>query len=135
MRQMAATSESLKSQVETQAAPTATRKSSNRTPDTNKIAELAAVNTAIGDIVLPWSELFRALERAHQENVKLLGIEPNAQERRLRITAVSFSVENMLAYIKHLNEQDMLRLVNLTSTESVEVNGQTATQFELNINW
>ena len=79
--------------------------------------------------------LFNAREQANRDDIKLLTIEPKVQGRNLRITAMTFSTENMLAYIKRLSAQNMLKQVSLLSTEPVEVGGQMAMQFELRMDW
>lgn len=136
LRQVTTLSESLKMKIEArQFAEVSGINRLSAMPDTGKAAEFKAVNVAIDDILLPWSALFGALEQANQQEVKLLAVEPKMQDYSIRIIAVAFSVGNMLAYIKRLNEHDMLNLVDLISTESVDVNGQAATQFKLKVRW
>lgn len=101
----------------------------------HQLAELNAVKIVIEDIVRPWPRIFRAIESANLEAVNVLSIEPNVKKETFRITAIAFSIDSMLAYVKRLNQQDVLKFVNLMSTEAVEVDGQNATQFELLLKW
>lgn len=136
LRQMTTESESIKAQLETLVLPkTASAISSKRLPDAKAPAELEVINEVVSEILLPWPALFNALEKANQDDVKLLAVEPKMQDRSMRITAMTFDVEHMQAYIKGLSTQDTLKQVNLISTESVEVAGITAMQFELNVGW
>lgn len=98
-------------------------------------AELSAVNAAIQDIVRPWPTLFKALESGHLEAVNVLSVEPNVKSKTFYITAVALSIDSMQAYIVGLNQQDISKFVSLISTQSVEVDGQDATQFELLLKW
>lgn len=103
--------------------------------NSQQLAELNAVNTAIREIVKPWPVLFNTLENAHSESVGLLSVKPNVNNQTVRIIAITFSVDSMLAYISKLNQQNTAAFVSLISTENVAVNGQHATQFELLLKW
>ena len=130
LRQLTAASAAIKAQIEAKATPNI----SNKKPVQNTASELE-LNAAVNEILLPWPALFNALEQANRDDIKLLTIEPKVQGRSLRITAMTFSTENMLAYIKRLSAQHMLKQVSLLSSESVEVAGQMAMQFELRMDW
>jgi hypothetical protein len=109
--------------------------SENRTLEPDYIIESNLANTAIEEILLPWPSIFKALEVANLDEIKILLIEPNMKSRSVHIVAIVLGDGNMMTYIKRLNQQSLFKQVNLTSTESVEVVGQAATQFELNIFW
>ena len=130
LQQLTAASASIKAQIEAKAAPNI----SNKKPVQNTASELE-MNAAVNEILLPWPALFNALEQANQDDIKLLRIEPKVQGRSLRIIAMTFRTENMMAYIKRLSAQNMLKQVSLLSTEPVEVAGQMAMQFELRMDW
>lgn len=103
--------------------------------NSQQLAELSAVNAAIQEIISPWPVLFNQLEKAHAESVALLSVKPDMNNKTVRIVAVTFSVDSMLAYINKLNQQNTAALVSLVSTESIALNGQDATQFELLLKW
>lgn len=98
-------------------------------------AELEAVKVAINDIVMPWPRLFSALEASKLETINVLSVEPNIRAKSFHITAVTHPVEEILIYISQLKQQDTFTAVSLISTESVRVDGQNATQFELLVLW
>ncbi|PCJ31865.1 MAG: hypothetical protein COA90_04980 [Gammaproteobacteria bacterium] len=137
LRQLTLLSESLTVQIESHRMPGVISLQSNSQDNAAKLDEMKAVNTAVVNILLPWPVLFEALEQAqdNQQPVKLLVVEPKMQDEMMKITAIAFSVASMLDYMKRLNQHDMLNLVDLISTESVEVNGQPATQFNLAVSW
>ena len=135
--QLTGLSESLAAQLESHRSPSMISLQLGTQDNSARLAEMKAVNTVVTNILLPWPVLFEALEQAqdNQQSVKLLVVEPKMQDATMKITAIAFSVASMLDYIKRLNQHDMLNLVDLISTESVEVNGQPATQFNLSVSW
>lgn len=98
-------------------------------------AELEAVKAAINDIVMPWPRLFSALEASRLKTINVLSVEPNVRSKSFHITAVTYPVEEILTYITQLKQQDVFTAVSLISTETVRVDGQNATQFELLVLW
>ncbi|PTB86488.1 hypothetical protein C9940_02125 [Pseudidiomarina aestuarii] len=98
-------------------------------------AELEAVKGAINDIVMPWPRLFSALEASRLKTINVLSLEPSVRSKSFHITAVTYPVEEILTYITRLKQQDEFTAVSLISTETVRVDGQNATQFELLVLW
>ena len=82
--------------------------------------EIAAVKTVMAELALPWRPLFKTLEGLNSPEVKLLAIEPNARQRKIRITAEAMDVEGMLAYVQKLAAQAILRDVFLLTHEHSE---------------
>jgi|SRR5450830_36504 len=107
----------------------------NTKEDGKKHDEIIAVNAAIKEIVLPWPALFKTLEAASRDGVKLLALQPNAKQRILRITAVALDVDSMIAYVDELTQQKTLKEVALLSQEFVETNGQKTVQFVVEAVW
>ncbi|MDI1308936.1 MAG: hypothetical protein PSV17_05825 [Methylotenera sp.] len=113
---------------------------SNNKEEAVKRDEIATVNAAIKEIVMPWPALFKTLESANREEVKLLALEPgttalNAQQRTVRITAVALDANSMMRYVDELTQLKMLKDVALLSQESTEINGQKAIQFVIEAVW
>ena len=98
-------------------------------------AELDAVNVAINEIIRPWPQLFFALEESRLDSIQLVAIEPNVKNKTVQIIAITSPVDEILAYISNLKQQAIVSSVSLVSTESVRLNGQEATQFELLVTW
>jgi len=100
-----------------------------------KTHDIAAVNAAIAEIVLPWNAIFKILEATKSDAVKLLAVEPSIKKQTLRITALALDVDSMMAYVDSLIQQKMLKNVALVSQESAEVNGQPAVHFVVETAW
>ena len=98
-------------------------------------AELDAVNVAINEIIRPWPQLFFALEESRLDSIQLVAIEPNVKNKTVQIIAITTPVDEILAYISNLKQQAIVKSVSLVSTESVRLNGQESTQFELLVTW
>ena len=94
-----------------------------------------AIQLAWSEINIPWAALFKALESANGENIKLLSFEPNASTQQVRITAIAFNVDAMMAYMNRLNSQAVLRQVRIGSHETTEVNGTPAIAFHVEAQW
>ncbi len=107
----------------------------NINQNAQKTHDVAAVNEAIAEIVLPWTAIFKMLEATNNDAVKLLAVEPNIKKQTLRISAVAMDVDSMMAYVDSLIQQKMLKSVALVSQESAEVNGQSAVHFVVETAW
>lgn len=103
--------------------------------DTRKQEETREINAAIDEIVMPWVSIFKALEAANHEDVKMLSVEPSTKSRKVRLTAVAFDIDSMMAYMQSLSEQNALNQVHLLSQEAVDVNGQSAIEFAVEAIW
>lgn len=107
----------------------------NAEQDTKRQQDVREIKTAIGEIVMPWISIFKALETANHEGVKMLAVEPSAKSKKVRLTAVAFDIDNMMTYMRSLGEQNALKQVRLLSHEVVDVNGQNAIEFVVEAIW
>jgi len=87
-----------------------------------KREEIAAVDSVIKDLTLPWESLFSTLENINSQStaapeIRLLSVEPNPRQHKLRLTAESTSVDAMLDYVRVLSQQPMLKEVLLQTHE------------------
>lgn len=127
-----------------------TKRVALRNNDTNtdaKSEERLAVNRAIADISLPWHSLFSTIEFKSAANtangnistgdadVQLLAIEPNMQQKHVRLTAVAFNKQAMFAYLNALSNQPLLKNVVLVSQENTDIQGEPAIHFVLEAIW
>ena len=97
--------------------------------------EIAAVNMAISEIVLPWTSIFKTLEATDRPDVKLMSVEPDIKKQTLRINAVAMDVDSMMRYIDDLTRQKMLKNVTLLTQQNADINGQPAIHFVLEALW
>lgn len=66
---------------------------------------VAAINSAVAQLNLPWQALFSSLERIKPNNIALLGLEPNGPKHVLRISAEAKQAEDMLDFVRLLRQQ------------------------------
>jgi len=82
--------------------------------------EVAAIQSAMAELVLPWESLFAALESIDVPEVRLLAVEPDARKRKLRITAEASGTDTIIEYVQALDTQAMLDEVFLLRQERSE---------------
>ncbi|MCB5187947.1 hypothetical protein LG200_08005 [Methylobacillus caricis] len=82
-----------------------------------KLEEIAAVKSAIEELSLPWQPLFQALENLASPEIKLVAVEPNPRQRKLRITAETSDVANMFGYVRSLGNQSIFNDILLLTHE------------------
>jgi Tfp pilus assembly protein PilN len=95
--------------------------------------EVSAVRSAISDLTLPWQVMFTTLETVHNNEIKLLSLEPNNRQGSIRVSAEATSVNAMLSYVKSLSQQPGLRDVFLRSHE--RNNASNNIQFIVEATW
>ena len=96
-----------------------TRKSFDRMirPDDPRRAgdEAKQIDQVLRQLETPWSELFDAIESASGREIALLALQPDTQQRLLRIVAESRSQQDMLDYVKRLGASAALSHVHLVN--------------------
>ncbi len=98
-------------------------------------AELKAANEVIMQLTLPWSGLFDALEEANSANIALLGIEPNAAKRMLRLSGEAKNSAALFDYIRILQASKSLSGVYLKHQQVQEQNPEKPVRFILDASW
>ena len=71
---------------------------------------MKSAQAAVRQLALPWAQLIDSLERAAMKEVALLNIQPDAQNRVLRVTAEARRQEQMLDYLRRLSATGLLFL-------------------------
>ena len=69
----------------------------------------------VRQLALPWADMIHAVESAGSADVAVLQLEPDARERRLRVTAEARSEEAMLEYLRRLGSAGPLFQAHLAS--------------------
>lgn len=82
-------------------------------------------------LTLPWPELIESLERSAMKEIALLHIQPDAQQRLLRLTAEARSQELMMEYLRRLSDAGRLAEVHLLSHQVREDDPLRPIQFSL----
>jgi Tfp pilus assembly protein PilN len=102
---------------------------------TQAAAELKTANETIMQLTLPWTELFNALESANSSNVALLGIEPDARKRLVRLSGEAKNQAAMFAYIRQLQANKAMTSVYLRHQQVQEQDPEKPVRFTLDASW
>lgn len=86
-------------------------------------------------LLLPWRDLFSALESASQNNVALLAIEPDYKKHQVRITAEAKDFDILIRYLKRLGDTPQLKFVRLLRYEVREDDAQHPLRFTIEASW
>jgi len=70
--------------------------------------QVAAAQSAMAELALPWQPLFAALESIDSPEVRLLAVEPDPRKGKLRITAEASGTNAIIEYTQALDTQPML---------------------------
>jgi Tfp pilus assembly protein PilN len=88
------------------------------TPAANEAAaEIRAANAVIGELTVPWQDLFADIESAADPAIALLAVQPDAQGRAVRVSGVARNFEALLAYMQRLEATRLLAKVYLVRHE------------------
>lgn len=102
-------------------------------------AELEAEDRRAREVVslllLPWRDLFLALESASHNDVALLAIEPDHKKHQVRITAEAKNFDILTGYLRRLGDAPQLRLVHLLRYEVREDDKQRPLRFTVEASW
>jgi Tfp pilus assembly protein PilN len=105
---------------------------SRRTVSKETADEVAAVNRAARRLAIPWPSLFQALEAATSERIVILALQPNAQQREVRVLGEADDFAAITEFLAALGSQQPLQRARLTSHE-IRASGQV--QFDIIAEW
>lgn len=97
--------------------------------------EVAAVRETVNRIGLPWDKLFGALEGAANDQVALLGIEPDPKAGTVVISGDSKDYLAALSYVLNLSQAEALHQVQLVRHEVKGNDPQGAVSFAVSAAW
>ncbi len=97
--------------------------------------EIKHANEVLGQITLPWDNLFQAVEGAAGKDVALLTIEPDAEKRQVKISGEGKNMAAVLNYMAHLAAQDSFSGVYLQSHEVQRRERENPVRFALVVIW
>jgi Tfp pilus assembly protein PilN len=98
-------------------------------------ARAGAVNAAIGQLNLPWQEVFNAIEAATPATIALLALEPDAKRHVLKGVAEAKASDEMIGYLEALRQQDFFSELALTRHEINEQDPNKPIRFQFEANW
>ena len=97
--------------------------------------EVAAVRETVNRIGLPWGKLFGALEGAANDQVALLGIEPDPKAGTVLISGDSKNYLAALSYVLNLSQAEALTRVQLVRHEVKGNDPQGPVHFSVSAAW
>lgn len=97
--------------------------------------QAVAVNAAIGQLNLPWSEVLDAVEDASGPRVALVELTPDARRKMLRGVAEAATSDAMIAYIERLKAQALFTSVLLVKHEINEQDKNKPVRFQFEALW
>jgi Tfp pilus assembly protein PilN len=93
----------------------ADRRPARAVPKERLEQEAKIIDAAVRQLTLPWAQMIEAVEAASSSDVVVLQLQPEAQQRTLRLTAEAKNGEAMLRYVRRLGENRVLSAVYLAS--------------------
>jgi len=85
--------------------------------------------TVVRQLTLPWASLAETIESAATKDVAILQLQPDAQQRLLRLTAEARHQEAMLEYLRRLAATQVLADVHVVSHQVQHEDPQRPIQF------
>ena len=93
----------------------ADRRPQRAVPKERLDAEAKIIDAAVRQLSIPWAQMIEAVEAASTGEVTVLQLQPETQQRSLRLTAEAKSREAMLRYVRRLGETRALSGVHLVN--------------------
>lgn len=93
--------------------------------------QIKNVELIMRQLALPWATLIHTLEDAATKDVAILQLQPDAQQRLLRVTAEARHQEAMLEYLRQLAVAKALLNVHLVNHQVQVDNPQRPIQFSV----
>jgi hypothetical protein len=93
--------------------------------------QVKGAQAIVRQLALPWAELIDSLERSATREVSVLHVQPDAQQRLLRITAEARGEAQMLEYLRRVGAVGGLSEVHLVSHQMREDAPLRPLQFSL----
>jgi hypothetical protein len=97
--------------------------------------QIKRANVVLGQINVPWSELFEAIESADAGSVALLQVQPDARSRTVLMGGAAKNLSSVLSYMTRLERTDRLEDVVLVSHEIKLKEPGTPVEFQLLAKW
>jgi Tfp pilus assembly protein PilN len=98
-------------------------------------AEMDYARGVLQQLDVPWDELFEAVEASTNEEVALLGIEPEPRQETVRIIGEAKSYPAVLEYTRRLEESAPLKGVHLQNHQIQTRDRERPVHFVLGATW
>lgn len=97
--------------------------------------DLDQAQRVIEQIDYPWNVLFSAIDATYDEQVTLLGLEPEPERHEVRITAEAKDVKAMLTYLRQLYDSPVFSHPALISHQVNQQDPLRPVRFVINTAW
>lgn len=98
-------------------------------------AMVAAVNQAIRQLNLPWENLLSSVEAATNEQISLLALEPDADQRVLRLSGEAKTAADMIDFVERIGHVGFFASATLLRHEINESDRNRPFRFVLEAAW
>ena len=115
----------------TQSALNTDRPQAKRMPAEKLDDQVKTAEAVVRQLTLPWAALIETLEAAAAKDVAVLQVQPEAQQRLLRISAEARNHGAMLQYLRNLSSARALSDVHLLTHQVQTDDPQKPLQFSL----
>lgn len=95
----------------------------------------AAVNAAIAQLNVPWTEMLATLEQTRPPTLALLVLEPNAAHGRLRVLAEADTADELLAYADAVAKHPPYVRYTPLRQEEVVAGGRSRLHLNFELEW
>lgn len=89
----------------------------------------------LGQLSVPWEKLFRALEAVMEDDVGLLGLNPDAAKKQIKLSAEAKNLEAMLSFHRKLAENPAFTDVSLAEHDVLQQDPQQPVRFGVTATW
>ncbi len=93
----------------------ANRRPQRAVPKERLDEEAKIIDAAVRQLSIPWAQMIEAVEAASSSEVTVLQLQPETQQRNLRLTAEAKNREAMLRYVRRLGDARVLSGVHLVN--------------------
>lgn len=97
--------------------------------------EIGNANDVLRSLVVPWDEMFQAVESSGSRQVTLLGLEPNVQRLQVKINGEARDFKAVMAYLTQLEQQPVFGSVFLLNHEVRQESPDKPVRFTLQATW
>jgi hypothetical protein len=99
------------------------------------VREIGNANEVLRSLVVPWDEMFHAIEASGDRQVTLLGLEPNIERQQVRINGEARNFKAVMAYLTELEQQPVFGNVFLLNHEVRQESPDKPVRFTLQATW
>lgn len=101
----------------------------------NLALEVDHANQVLRQLNVPWEGLFQAVELSGGKDVALLALEPDTENRSVKISGEAKNMAVLLNYIKQLEQRDVFGIVYLQSHQIQQQEADKPVRFALLAAW